>query len=72
MTVPQALRGRGSGRLRPLGRWGAIGAGCQRAALGASEGGDLGELGSEPVRKVVQTVRGTDVQGLLAVHAAAE
>ena len=51
---------------------GALGSGCQRAAVGASEGGDLGELGSEPVGKVVQTVRRADVQGLLAVHAAAE
>ena len=51
---------------------GAFGPGCQRAAVGASEGGDLGELGSEPVGKVVQTGRQMDVQGLLAVHAAAE
>ena len=72
MTVPQALRGRGSGWETPPGRLDAVGAGCQCAALGASEGGDLGELGSEPVGKVVQAVRGMDVQGLQAVHAAAE
>jgi hypothetical protein len=73
MTVPKALRGRGSGRETPLGRsLGAFEAGCQCAAVGAREGGDLGELGSEPVGEVVQAVRGMDVQGLLAVHAAAE